>query len=402
MSIAGPEIVFDCRLERGRFTLDAAFTAGAGITALYGPSGSGKSTVVRLIAGLERAQRGRVYLCGRPVLDTARGINVAPYRRRCGLVFQDAQLFPHLTVGKNLAYGRDLVPPNEHVADLATVVGVLGIGHLLDRAPATLSGGERQRVAIGRAILASPSVLLMDEPLSSLDVTRKLEILPFIERLRDEFAIPILYVTHAIEEVMRLAACVVRLESGRATAIGPPSEVLCGTPAAGGDLNRVTSLLTAEVARHDKHFNVTVLRHPAGEVVVPGIAALPVGGRALLAIPAPSVSIATSAPGDVSIRTALRGRVGQIECDVNGPYALVTIVLDGGDRLRALITRMALEALALCPGRPVHALVKAVTIDGRWIAGEPAAAGRIAATPEPATAMPSLGGGEMLGSRSGQ
>jgi molybdate transport system ATP-binding protein len=214
----------EARLAWPGFALDATFEAGEGITALFGPSGSGKSTLLRVIAGLQRVDHGVVRLGDRVLLDTARGIRVPPHRRRIGLVFQDAQLLPHLGVAANLAYGRWFTPRQERRLSPEAVIAVLGIGHLLGRRIAALSGGERQRVAIGRALLASPHLLLMDEPLSSLDSARKHEILPFIERLRDEFSIPILYVSHAAEEVARLADRVVHLDSGRVIGIAPPAK----------------------------------------------------------------------------------------------------------------------------------------------------------------------------------
>ena len=219
-------ISFDCTLARNGFRFEAAFEVNGGITALFGASGSGKSTTIRLLAGLERPDRGRIAANGTVLLDTQQRVCLAPHRRRIGLVFQDAHLFPHLPVRANLAYGRWFTPKAERRIKFDPVVEVLGIGHLLGRRPSTLSGGERQRVAIGRALLTSPRLLLMDEPLASLDSYRKLEILPFIERLRDEFSIPIVYVSHAVDEVARLATQVVKLENGRVTASGQPAEVL--------------------------------------------------------------------------------------------------------------------------------------------------------------------------------
>ena len=219
-------IAFDCTLTRPRFAFDAAFTSDAPVTGLIGPSGSGKSTLVHLIAGLLRPARGRIVVDGMVLTGTAAGVNLPPHKRGIGLVFQDAHLFPHMSVRRNLTYGRDLGPKTEHPIGFDAVVAMLGIEHLLESAPRTLSGGERQRVAIGRALLASPRLLLMDEPLASLDSARKLEILPFIERLNAEFAIPILYVSHAVEEVARLAQTVVKLDHGHVAASGPAREVL--------------------------------------------------------------------------------------------------------------------------------------------------------------------------------
>ncbi|HEU4358113.1 MAG TPA: ATP-binding cassette domain-containing protein, partial [Xanthobacteraceae bacterium] len=187
----------DVALKLGDFNLDVAFENGAGITALFGRSGSGKSMTINLIAGLARPDRGSIVLDGRVLVDTEANIFVPAYRRRVGLVFQDAQLFPHLSVRQNLLFGRWFAPKAASAIPFAPVVETLGIGHLLERKPARLSGGEKQRVAMGRALLASPEILLLDEPLASLDTERKLEILPLIESLRDEPGIPIVYVSHA-------------------------------------------------------------------------------------------------------------------------------------------------------------------------------------------------------------
>jgi len=201
--------------RQGDFLLDVAFETDAHVVALFGPSGSGKTTLLNVIAGLVRPREARVAVQGRALTDTGRGVFVPPHQRRIGYVFQDGRLFPHLTVRRNLAYGRWFTPRTEHWAKLDEVVALLGIGHLLDRAPATLSGGEKQRVAIGRALLASPRLLLMDEPLASLDEARRSETLPYIERLRDELAIPIVYVSHSLAEVERLTREIVRLDGGR-------------------------------------------------------------------------------------------------------------------------------------------------------------------------------------------
>lgn len=208
-------IEFDCALAWSDFGYNVAFASNSGITALFGPSGSGKSTTIKLIAGLIKPRRGRIAVNGKVLLDTANGIDLPPHRRRVGLVFQDAQLFPHLTVRANLTYGQWFTPRNERRIMPVPVVEALGIGHLLDRWPATLSGGERQRVAMGRALLTSPRLLLLDEPMASLDAARKAEIMPFIEHMRDAFGVPMIYVSHSAEEVARLASSVIRLDQGR-------------------------------------------------------------------------------------------------------------------------------------------------------------------------------------------
>ena len=356
------------KLARRDFALDVAFEGGAGVTALFGPSGCGKTTVIRAIAGLERPDEGRIVLGDRVLTDTAAGISLGVHRRRIGLVFQDAQLFPHLEVATNLAYGRFFTPKHLRRIEWDAVIEVLGIGHLLKRRPATLSGGERQRVAIGRALLTAPDLLLMDEPLAALDGDRKLEILPFVERLRDEFAIPIVYVSHSVEEVARLAASVVRLEAGRVVQIGRPAEVLAPTAVArAAHRFEAMSVLTGRLARFDSVYGLSMIDHPAGRIVLPG-ALSGIGSEVRLAVRATDVTLSLGRSHQVSVRTALTGRVVKVDTD-HGPFALVTIDLVGGDRLHAYATRLAIDDLGLDVGDDVNALIKAVSIDERGVPG---------------------------------
>ncbi|RUT80447.1 molybdenum ABC transporter ATP-binding protein, partial [Mesorhizobium sp. M7A.T.Ca.US.000.02.1.1] len=219
-------VLVDISHRLGGFAIDARFESAGRLTALFGASGSGKTTLIDMIAGLIRPDRGRIEVDGRVLVDTDAGIFVPKHKRRIGMVFQDARLFPHLSVAGNLRYGRWFTPPAERYADIDAVVDLLGIGPLMNRRPAKLSGGEKQRVAIGRALLASPRLLLMDEPLASLDEARKAEILPYVERLRDETKIPIVYVSHSVAEVARLASDVVMLAQGNVVASGPTEAVM--------------------------------------------------------------------------------------------------------------------------------------------------------------------------------
>ncbi len=207
----------DVELRRGDFALAVAFQASTGLTALFGPSGAGKTSVLNMIAGVLKPARGRIAVDGQVLFDSVAGVNLKPEHRKVGYIFQDARLFPHLSVRDNLLYGYKLTGAAGRYAAPDHIIEVLGIGALLERQPGSLSGGEQQRVAVGRAILTSPRLLLMDEPLASLDDARKQEILPYIEQLRDDVKIPILYVTHTRAEVDRLAAAVIGIENGRVT-----------------------------------------------------------------------------------------------------------------------------------------------------------------------------------------
>jgi molybdate transport system ATP-binding protein len=213
-------LVVDARKRLGEFAIAARFETTASATALFGPSGAGKTTIVNMIAGLVRPDRGRIMYRGRLLFDADGGIDLPPHRRRFGYVFQDGRLFPHLSVASNLEYGRWMCGLKRDRAELARIIELLDLKHLIARRPATLSGGERQRVAVGRALLMGPRLLLLDEPLASLDQTRKAEIMPYFERLRDEVGVPIIYVSHHAEEVRRLATAVVRVEAGRVAAVG--------------------------------------------------------------------------------------------------------------------------------------------------------------------------------------
>ena len=360
-------ILVDVSLKFRSFELAVAFSSEGGTVALFGPSGSGKSLTLNLIAGLARPDRGRICLNAETLVDTQAGIFVKSYRRRVGFVFQDAQLFPHLSVRRNLMFGRWFSPRQERAIDFGSVIATLGIEHLLERSPAHLSGGEKQRVAIGRALLSDPKVLLMDEPLAALDLERKLEILPLIENVRDAFKVPIIYVSHALDEVARLASQVVVLSAGHVTAIGSPGQVL---GMADGDLGHDrferSSVLTARVDGAKSNYGLTELVHPAGRIWLSGLAGPP--GRELrVVVKATDVAVATTRPTHLSVRTVLAGTLASIETD-KGPLATLTMALPGGDQLVALTTRMAVEELSLRCGDQVFALIKTVALDERAVA----------------------------------
>ena len=360
-------LAIDIRHRLGDFLLDARFETGSGLIALFGRSGSGKTSIVNIIAGLIRPAQGHVTVGEEILVDTARGMFVPRHRRRIGYVFQEGRLFPHLTVRQNLLYGRWFAPRAEAGDDLERVVELLGIGSFLERRPGRLSGGEKQRVAIGRALLANPRLLLMDEPLASLDEARKAEILPYIERLRDQTRIPIVYVSHSIAEVTRLASTLVLLSDGKVAAVGPTAEImhrldlfpLTGRAEAG-------ALLEATVERHDETFALTELRSRAGLWKLPRLEA-PVGTRLRLRVRARDVMLAKSAPADLSALNVLPGVVADIGAH-DGP--IVEVRLDcSGEMLVARLTRYSVERLGLAAGVPVFALVKSVALDRRSLSG---------------------------------
>lgn len=360
-------IEVDVALTAGTFDLRVAFTNAEGITALFGRSGSGKSLTLSLIAGLARPTRGRITLDGRALVDTEQQIFIPMHKRRIGLVFQDALLFPHLSVKQNLLYGRWFAPRTERQILLDQVVDTLGIGHLLARQPGLLSGGEKQRVAIGRALLSCPKLLLFDEPLAALDMERKLEILPLIERLRDEFEIPIVYVSHAVEEVVRLAALVVLIEAGKVKEIGPPNEVF-ETFAGESAESRfdLSSALTVKVRGTDEDYGLTELVHPAGTIWLAGRAGA-VGGTPRIIVKATDVVLAIDPPHHVSVRSCLAGTIDHVK--ENGPLATVAVTLDGTGQLFSVATRQAVNELGLVPGARVYALIKTAALDERKVSG---------------------------------
>jgi molybdate transport system ATP-binding protein len=362
-------IEVDVGLKVGAFDLEVAFANDGGVIALFGQSGSGKSLTLNLIAGLMRPDRGHIILDGEALVDVERGIFVPMHRRRIGLVFQDSNLFPHLSVKQNLLFGRWFAPRREREIDFDAVIETLGIDKLLARRPARLSGGERQRVAIGRALLSCPRLLLFDEPLAALDMQRKLEIMPLIEQVRDEFKVPIVYISHAIEEVVRLATTIVVIDAGRVKAVGSPGEVF-GQVAAHSAEERFdrASVLTMTVAGANAAYGLTELKHPSGIVWLAGPAG-PIGGVARVIVKATDVTLSLHPPHDLSIRSVLSGTIEGIEKD--GPLAMVAIALDGEGRLFATATRHALDELGLNQGVRVFALIKTSALDERQIASVP-------------------------------
>jgi len=341
------------------FALDVAFDVPAGVTALFGPSGSGKSSVIKALAGLMRPDRGRISVGGQVLLDTDQRIFLAPHRRRIGCVFQDDRLFPHLSVRQNLLYGRWFSPDKGGVS-FEAVVEMLGIAPLLARRPQTLSGGERQRVAIGRALLSNPQILAMDEPLAALDEARKAEILPYLEHLRDQTQIPILYVSHSVSEITRLAGSVVVLGKGQVLKTGPVAAVFSDpnlTPWLGG-VREAGSVITARVAAQDAD-GLTRLETSAGPLWLPKVEAA-IGATLRVRIAAQDVMIALQRPDGISALNILPATVVALRMG-DGPGAMVQLRL-GEELLLARITQRSAVQLGLAVGAPVFAVLKSVAV----------------------------------------
>jgi molybdate transport system ATP-binding protein len=351
--------------RRGSFELDARFEAPTpGVVALFGRSGSGKTTLVHIVAGLLDADSGRVALEERLWLDTAAGVNVPAQRRRIGVVFQDARLFPHLSVAGNLNYGKRRASPPFFVT-LDSVADLLGIGALMERRTHQLSGGERQRVAIGRALLSQPSLLLLDEPLAALDASRREEVLPYLETLRDELSIPMAYVSHDFDEVLRLATHLVLLDRGRTVAQGdlsamslhPQLRAIIGADAVG-------AIIEGTVLGTDPDTRLLRVRVGQGELKIESgeAASTIVGTKLRVQLLARDLIVATSTPRDLSVRNVLEGTVCEVADDAGGSD-LISIDI-GGAMIIARITHAASRELALAPGRRAWALVKTVSLRG--------------------------------------
>ena len=353
-------MTLDVRLKHrfAGFDLDVAFRSPGGVTALFGRSGCGKTSIVQAVAGLLRPDEGEITLGSVRLLDTAKRIEVPVHRRRMGYVFQEGRLFPHLSVRQNLLYGHWFTGGGS-ARELSRVVDLLGIAALLERTPASLSGGEKQRVAIGRALLARPRLLLMDEPLAALDEARKAEILPYLEHLARESEVPILYVSHSLAEVTRLAAHVVVLDAGRVVRAGPASAVL-SDPLAAGTLGAAGSgaLLEGIVLCHTVD-GLTEVRIAAGTLLLPRLTAAP-GSALRLRISADDVILSRQAPVGLSALNILPAEVLGLE--PAGPGRVLVQLQLGSDRLLASLTERSALALGLAPGEPFHVVLKSVAL----------------------------------------
>jgi len=357
--------MIDVRLKRAYagFNLDVDLNLpGRGVTALYGHSGSGKTTCLRCIAGLERAEQGFIRINDEIWQDSANGIFVPPHKRALGYVFQEASLFPHLSVLANLQFGLKRIAKSQRRVDMAQATELLGIGHLLERHPQHLSGGERQRVGIARALLTSPKLLLMDEPLAALDSQRKSEILPYLQRLHDELDIPLLYVSHAQDEVARLADHLVLLSEGKALASGPIGETLArlDLPMAMGDDAGV--IIEGQVSAYDAEYQLLSLQLPATDMSIRVTHAPMAVGQALRCkVHARDISLTLHNSEVSSILNRLPVTVVSEQSADNAAHVLIRLDA-GGTPLLARITRYSRDQLGIHPGQSLWAQIKAVAV----------------------------------------
>ena len=343
----------------GGFNLDVDFTAGAGVTALFGVSGAGKSSIIHAIAGLLRPANGRIALTGRTLFDSREKIFVPPERRRAPCVFQDARLFSHMSVEQNLLFGWRRARQKASQADIDRVITLLGIRPLMARRPHNLSGGEKSRVALGRALLAAPEILLLDEPLAALDAGRKSEILPYLERLRDEMNLPMLYVSHSLDEVARLADHMVVLRAGRVVAQGSIFDLMTG------GVEEIASagpgaVIAATVEKHLPGEGLTLLSFSGGQLKIKQVARQP-GSALRVRIRGGDVMLSLTAPDGISANNILPCRIVSLE---NGAGGDVDIQLVCGEtKLVARITQSSARRLQLAAGSNVFAIVKSVMVD---------------------------------------
>src|SRR5690554_2465730 len=347
-------------VDRGAFVLDVDVQLPSrGVTALFGKSGSGKTTILRCMAGLEQPDKGHVVFNGEVWQDAERF--VPPHQRRIGYVFQETSLFPHLTARGNLHYGWKRTPRAERRIGEDEVVALLDLGPLLNRPPEGLSGGERQRVALARALLTSPRLLLLDEPLSALDAARKREILPYLERLRDELDVPMLYVSHSHDEVIRLADHLVLIEAGRVRAAGPLAETLARIDLALAQGIDAGTMIEATVIAHDEAWHLSRLAFAGGELRVPRCGRAP-GERLRLRVSARDVTLTRTPVGDGGVQDPVPVRVTEI---APADAAHVLVRLDAaGVPLLARVTRWSADRLGLAPGVDVWAQIRSASSPG--------------------------------------
>ena len=361
-------IKFDVHKQLDTLSISAKFESQShGVVALFGRSGAGKTSIINMFAGLIDPDGGHIEINGRTIFNSESGINIKTEQRRIGYVFQESRLFPHMTVRANLVYGRKHSPSDHSPIDFDQAVQTLGLGHLLAQKPATLSGGERQRVALGRALLANPDILLMDEPLASLDAPRKAEILHFIEIVRDTFNVPIVYVSHAIDEIIRLADTLVLLDEGEVLAVDSVEELTSRV-----DLWHLTgrydagSVIPALIKSHDTKYALTTLSFAGGTLRVPMIDASE-GQSVRVKIRARDISLALQKPTGISQINILNGKIREIGTGEGQGEDItphdINICVDIGVPLWVRITKLSLDQMKLSVGKEVYALIKSTSID---------------------------------------
>ena len=349
----------DLRHSYPGISLDVQFEAGRGVTAVFGPSGAGKTSIINIISGISKPDGGSVQVNNRVLFDADTGVNVPPEARRMGVVFQDGRLFPHLDVARNLGFGARFAPGGLDRIELARVVAMLDLAPLMPRRPGTLSGGEKQRVALARALLSRPEILLMDEPLAALDDPRKDEVLPYLERLRDTTQVPIVYVSHSLSEIARLADRLIVLQRGRIVVSGSVEDVLsdpAALPFVG--VREAGAVLPATVVGHEVD-GLSRLALSGGELLLPEVKAPP-GSHLRIRVLATDVLLSLEVPTGISSRNILPVTIRSLHKG-SGPGVAVQLQC-GEDQLLARITSRAAEELSLCPGLECHAILKATAI----------------------------------------
>lgn len=353
-------LLFKGKVIRKDFELDFDLELpGSGISAFFGESGAGKSTLLRTVAGLVRPSGGKIRVGEDIWQDDEKKIFVPTHKRSVGFVFQDAALFPHLSVKKNLEYGMKRVPAEKRIISLERALDLLGISHLLDRMPDTLSGGEQQRASIARALATSPDILLMDEPLAALDMKRKSEIIPYLSRLNEELKIPVLYVSHALEEVSVLADHLVLLEKGKIIATGKINDMLTRLDLPLAYYDVASAVINGKVVEEDKQFSLSTIQFAGGNIFLPS-KNLKLGQNIRLRIQARDVSLTMEKPVNTSVLNAFEAIVINLSDDSNGQ---VLIELDAkGTRLLSRITSKSVNTLKLDKGKPVFAQVKGIAV----------------------------------------
>ncbi|NQW21628.1 MAG: molybdenum ABC transporter ATP-binding protein [Chloroflexi bacterium] len=349
-------ISFDVQLDRQEFSLDISGEFDNGITAVFGPSGAGKSTLLDCLAGTIRPTSGMVSLAGTTLFSSAEGTWVKPENRRIGTVYQDGALFPHLDVRKNIEFGWKFLQTADRRLNPLEIAEFLGLSHLLERRPSELSGGERQRVAIARALATSPALLLLDEPLASLDAARRGSILNYLKRVHSEFEMPMIYVSHSISEVVSVASKAVLLREGKVEGFDRPSALLLGAAAAGGDVDRFTNILDGVIGDSTDHLTTVMV---GGVKISTRHQNKNLGEKVVVSLGANQIILAASEPQNLSARNILTGVVSEIWSNDDRVFTEV----DVGQKFIVELTENALSELGIAVGHDVFLVFKSSSVD---------------------------------------